>query len=81
MTYINPVSGIIDQLIERDRLGRKRHPNQLNFIIPLCYNTNLGTIRVDKEMKKRLNVKAKMSGVSIASKVREYIEWGLENDK
>ncbi len=64
------------QIIKRDKLGRKRHPNQAKGRNKLYYHTI--SVRLDKESYDDLKKKSKGS---LGAKIREYIEWGLENDE
>lgn len=37
-------------------------------------------VRVDPETKEQLEAVAREQGTTKAAKIREYVEWGLEND-
>lgn len=37
-------------------------------------------VRLDPETRSQLGTLARKQGISMAAKIREYIEWGLEND-
>ena len=70
------ISDIIS-CIQRDSIGRKRHPNQ-NKGLPKVYE-HVMSIRLDDETYEQLKKKAGKRGMG--KKIREYIEWGLENEE
>jgi len=71
--HINP-----DGSFRLDSLGRRRHINQSKGRQGAKLDEYY-MVRIDIEMKNRLIEKA--NGTSVSALIRDYIEWGLENDE
>jgi hypothetical protein len=67
-------------MVRRDSLGRRRHYLQDNNRNPAIYKVQ-ANCRITTDMQKALRAVAKRDKTTVAIKIREYLEWGLENDK
>lgn len=79
MTYIsNP-----DGSLKLDSLGRRIHINCINSGggRPSQHLKHIVTARLDRDMKIALAGYAAKKGRPIADCLRDFIEWGLENDE
>lgn len=68
-------SSLIDSVQKRDK---RLHHHALTPKVKL-YDIRWN-IRLDKDMDEKIRLAAAKDGTNVAQKVREYIEWGLENE-
>ena len=70
-----------DGTLRRDSLGRRIHINQKNNGGRRSQGlVNVVMVKMDNEMKAGVNKLAKRDKISMAAKIREFIEWGLEQE-
>ena len=75
MSYIVNADGSL----RLDSLGRRIHINQ-SAGRPSHEMKEYVMVRMDSDMKLELALTAKRKGVTMSKLVRDYIEWGMEND-
>lgn len=71
-----------DGSLKRDSLGRRRHilQNKGGNGRPDTGLHDVVMVRMDPEMKAAIAKLAKRDKISMARKIREFIEWGLESE-